>query len=35
MIANYALLAKEIAMPYPECLKVDSKSSMFAKGTRE
>lgn len=34
MIANYALLAKENAIPFPDCLKLDSKGSMFSKGDR-
>ena len=34
MIANYALLAQEKAIPFPECLKIDSKGSMFTKGDR-
>ncbi len=34
MIANYALLAKDTAIPFPECLKIDSKGSIFSKGSR-
>lgn len=34
MIANYALLAKEKAVPFPDCLKLDSKGSIFSKGDR-
>lgn len=34
MIANYALLAKEQAIPFPDCLKIDSKGSIFSKGDR-
>lgn len=34
MIANYALLAQNKAIPFPDCLKIDSKGSMFSKGKR-
>lgn len=34
MIANYALLAQELAVPYPDCLKLDCKGSFFSKGPR-
>jgi N6-L-threonylcarbamoyladenine synthase len=34
MIASYALLAKETAIAFPDCLKIDCKGSIFIKGTR-
>jgi len=34
MIANYAALVKNEAIPFPECLGLDAKGRIIAKGTR-
>jgi N6-L-threonylcarbamoyladenine synthase len=34
MIANYAFITREQAIPYPQCLKLDARGSIFTKANR-